>query len=74
MIDCLICLEKINNKDKILIKHSKNLEQKLYFIDSEEMLSQLPEAIHLKKIFGKFPDVFKEKMLFSKSDTQQIKQ
>ena len=22
MIDCLICLEKINNKDKILIKHS----------------------------------------------------
>ena len=46
---------------KIFIKHSKNLQQKLYFIDSEEMLSQLPEVIHLKKIFGKFPDLFKEK-------------
>jgi len=49
---------------KILIKHSKNLQQKLYFIDSEEMLSQLPETIHLKKIFGRFPDIFKEKNKF----------
>jgi hypothetical protein len=41
----------------VFIKHSKKLHQKLYFIDSEEMLSQLPDFVFLKKIYGKFPDV-----------------